>query len=478
MRVEGVINMPINQNISILKKKGNIKSEIDVANVLLQLKEKEEQEARNINNITTNNNLNNYQKRILIEKSIKSNSFSDSFKTTTVSLSSINNERSKHIISYSNNPYRSPSSTVYSSPIISKMDNMDNDIRNNSDTLFFNKEREDYYYRNHNILPPVSYLLETKVVNSPMKDNILPMPDIPSFRSKISNMSDHMRINSMEMNKDDLLYYKSFSNQSNDFKSSRKSSYSSIRDNDNKKYNIPINQNNSNKIYSSTANSDINYNRYYSDNKNSKNESSNFFRSNPSPNSDYMYNIQTPTPNQPIVSLPSPSIKVEQNDSYNRYQNQSYYHSGENSRSSIYYNNNSNDNLLSNQDIRINNNFDMDINKTIKMAANMDKGIADNINNKQVIGRSNFENPNGKKREKESRRFPKYIIHILETSYNTSHYPSNNEKDRLVRETCLTHRQINDWFINKRARSSNNPNRRRCARKLKQAQDNKLVQNN
>ncbi|ORY80179.1 hypothetical protein LY90DRAFT_664623 [Neocallimastix californiae] len=473
MRVEGMINIPNNQNISIIKRQGVIKSEIDVANVLLHLKEKDEQKARNINNNTTNNNLNSYQKSNLIEKPINSNSFSNSFRTSTVSLSSINNERGKHIISYNNNPYRSPSSTVYSSPIISKMDNLDNDIRKIGDNLFLNKEREDYFYRNHNILPPVSYLLETKVVNSPMKDNILPMPDIPSFRSKLSNMSDHMRINSMEMDKDDLLYYKSFSNQPNDFKSSRKSSYSSIRDNDNKKYNIPINQNNTNKIYNSDVNSNINYNKYYSDNKNN-NKTSNFFRSNPSPNSDHMYNIHISTPSQPVISLPSPSIKVEQNNSYNQYRNQSYYYSSENSSSSIKYNNNS-DNLLSNLDNRINNNFEGNSNNAMKVSVNMDKGITDNMSIKQIVGRNNNETPNGKKKEKESRRFPKYIIHILETSYNTSHYPSNNEKDRLVSETHLTHRQINDWFINKRARSSNNPNRRRCARKLKKAQNDKLI---
>ncbi|ORY37709.1 hypothetical protein LY90DRAFT_672735 [Neocallimastix californiae] len=361
--------MPIIQNVAIPKKEqGNIKSEIDVANVLLQLKEKDEQILENIND--NNNNLNKYQKSF--------------FKSGLISLSPINSKENKNFTLYNNNnPYCSPSSTVYSSPVIGYMDNMDNDNKSSKDPFFSNKEKEDYSYRSSNVLPPISYLLETKVVNSPMKDNILPIPDIPSFKNKLNNISGHLEINSMEINKEDLFYYKSFNNQHNDFKVSRKSSYSSARDNDNKNYNIPNNQNSSYPIQNNNSNYN---NRFYPDNKINNYEENVFSHSNPSPNSDHMYNIQNRQSNQPSVSLPPPSIKVDQNS---------------------------------------------------------------------------FNEQN-------------------KTSYNTSHYPSNNEKDRLVRETHLTHRQINDWFINKRARSSNNhQNKRRRAKKLKQQQqDDQIVQNN
>jgi len=513
MRVEGILNMPSNQNFSIIKKgQGNIKSDIDVANVLLQLKEKDEIEVGSpFEEIK-------YQKRVQSEKLNNKNFIYDNFKSSPVSLSSFNNnDLNKNILN--NNPYRSPSSTVYSSPVLGHIDKMENDNRNR-DNFFLSKEREDYFYnRNSNMLPPIKYLLETKVVNSPMKDNILPLPDIPSFRNKLNNIPGHLKIHVMEMNKDDLLYYKNFSNQPNDYKISRKSSYSSIRENENSNYNIP--SSNSNQIFSH-HNSNGNYddNKRYYPNSNGTNhyEIDNFSRSNLSPNSDHMYNNLRHQPNQPVVPLHHPSIKIEEQNSYNTpYQDRPYYQNGEGTNSSMNYNNsnsnnsnnsnnninininnnNNNNNLLSNQDDinmnrnmnmnntnnninnNTNNNFDVDINKTIKLVTNIDRNndMPNGINNKQTVNKS----PTIKKKEKESRRFPKYIIHILETSYNNSHYPSNNEKDRLVRETNLTHRQINDWFINKRARSScNHQNRRRCSRKIKLQQslpESQIVQN-
>jgi len=463
----------MNQNYQSfpVKKEGNMKSDIDVANVLLQLKDKEEQEAEsNMNNKSLSN-----KKKIMVEELIKRKTLNDNYKFNPISIASLNNNDMNDNKSTNANPYRSPSSTVYSSPILGQMDRME-EIKGIKD--------ENSFKNTNTILPPVKYLLETKVINSSMKDNILPVPDLPSFRNGVSHISEHLKIHpyKMEMNKEDLLYYKSFSSQQNDFKVSRKSSYSSMKDNE-INYNIPKNQN-------------MQYNnkeRYVYENR-----VNSFSHSNPSPNSDHMYAAQPRQPQQPVVSLPPPSMMVDQSinnqgsNSYSQYQSQSYYQNTNSSNSSIapslnYSNNN---NILSEQEnsnrnvsepmnidnvrnlMMQNNAFDsIDINKTIKLCSNGPNGS--NSSNIPIGPNSNVSSKRfgpipGKKKEKESRRFPKYIIHILETSYNTSHYPSNNEKDRLVHETNLTHRQINDWFINKRARSScSHQNKRRNLKKIK-----------
>ncbi|OUM59954.1 hypothetical protein PIROE2DRAFT_63450 [Piromyces sp. E2] len=465
-------------SLPVIKKegqRGNMKSDIDVANVLLQLKDKEEQEVEN----QINNGMISNKKKIMIEEIIKRKSLNDSYKYNPISIASLNNSDMNDNKYPSNvNPYRSPSSTVYSSPVLGQMDRIE-DVKGVKEEALFRNTKT--------ILPPVKYLLETKVMNSSMKDNILPVPDLPSFRNAVSHISEHLKIHpyKMEMNKEDLLFYKSFSSQQNDFKVSRKSSsYSSVKDNENN-YNIPKSQNMSS--YNSNE-------RYMYENR-----INNFSHSNPSPNSDHMYASQPRQPQQPVTSLPPPSMMVDQHannqntNTYSQYQNQSYYSSTNNSNShnvpsSMNYSNNNsilseqeNSNRNVNEPMNIdnvrnlmiqNNSFDsIDINKTIKLCPNgpngsnstsIPSGSNSNVSSKR------FGPIPGKKKEKESRRFPKYIIHILETSYNTSHYPSNNEKDRLVHETKLTHRQINDWFINKRARSScSHQNKRRNLKKIK-----------
>ncbi|ORX59955.1 hypothetical protein BCR36DRAFT_316152 [Piromyces finnis] len=473
MKVEGMINMPQNiQNIPVLKREGqqgNMKSDIDVANVLLQLKDKEEQEAefqveeKNINN----------KKKMMFEDLMKRKALSENYKFNLTASPSDNdigdNKYSKNI-----NPYRSPSSTVYSSPVLGQMERIEDAMVTKDDAS---------YRSNTTVLPPVKYLLETKTINSSMRNNILPIPDLPSFKVRVSSISDHLKIHpyKMEMNKEDLLYYKSFSNQQNDFKVRKQLSYPFVRNNENNN-NIPNNQN-------------LQYNNNNSNEGIINEKIINFSHSNPSPNSDHMYTHQIRQPQQPLDNLPPPTMIVDQNtknqnpNSYTHYQ-QPYYSNTNNSSSTNVpsYNNN---NTLSEQEnpsrnivnepmnvdnvhnlMIQNNNFDsIDINKTIKLCTNDTNGTnsasipnGPNVN----VSSKRFGPIPGKKKEKESRRFPKYIIHILETSYNTSHYPSNNEKDRLVHETKLTHRQINDWFINKRARSScSHQNKRRNSKKIK-----------
>jgi len=418
---------------NLLKKtqQGSSKSDIDVANVLLQLKDKDEQDSSNEQD----------HKKMLVEHLIQSKPLNPINQNKDTIYSNSNNS--------SNNPYRSPTSSLYSSPVLGQMDT---ELKN---------VKEEIPYKNIPYLPPVRYLLETRVVNSPMKDNILPIPDIPSYKNRMINISDHIKINNanMEMNKDDLFYYKSFSNQTDDYKGNRRSSYSSLRENENY---IPNNQN-----------MNMSYNNR------------NFSCTNPSPNSDHMYTSQVQQHHQPVVTLPPPSMMIAEQNNYNNninqnsyspYQKPSYYHNNTSNMSSpMNYNNNT---ILSEQSniersgselMNVNSPHNMqgndfnsiDINKTIKLCTNGPN--ASNISSKR------FGPIPGKKKEKESRRFPKYIIQILEASYNSSHYPSNNEKDRLVHETKLTHRQINDWFINKRARSScSHQNKRKNLKKLKQ----------
>lgn len=449
MKIEGIINMSPHTFTKFSVKKGQQKStrsDIDVANVLLQLKEKDEQEK--------DEESNNYHKKILVEQLIQKNSLNDKFKNSPISISSLNNDNNENNTIYhkNNNPYRSPTSSVYSSPVLGQIDN---EIRNVKEEM----------PNNTPYLPPIKYLLETKIVNSTMKDNILPIPDIPAYKNRMINLSNNSINNvTLEMSKDDLLYFKSFSNQMDDYKVNRRSSYSSLRDNENY---IP-NKQNTNMPYNN-----ININS-----------------TNPSPNSDHMYTTQS-QPQHSMVSLPPPSMMIAEQNNYNNntnhhsyspYQKPSYYQNNNNFNSStvsspLNYNNNT---ILSEQEntdrsgselMNVDNNMmiqdngfnSIDINKTIKLCANGPN--ASNISSKR------FGPIPGKKKEKESRRFPKYIIQILEASYNASHYPSNNEKDRLVRDTKLTHRQINDWFINKRARSScSHQNKRRNMKKLKQQQ--------
>jgi len=455
MKIEGIINMSPHTYTTFSVKKGQQKSsrsDIDVANVLLQLKDKDEQENNEQDN---NEKLNSYHKKIFVEQLMQKNNLNDKFKNSPISISSLNNENNENNTIYhkNNNPYRSPTSSVYSSPVIEEIDS---EIRNVKEEIPFN---------NTPFLPPIKYLLETKVVNSSMKDNILPIPDIPTYNNRMNNLSDHLKVNNitLEMSKDDLLYFKSFSNQIDDYNVNRRSSYSSLRDNENY---IPNHQN-----------VNMPYNNI------------NITSTNPSPNSDHMYTAQT-QPQHSIVTLPPPSIMLADQNNYNNnanqnsyppYQKPSYYQNNNFNSSVVSSPMNYNNTILSEQEnndrsgselMNVDNNNMMIqdngfnsiyINKTIKLCANGPN--ASNISSKR------FGPIPGKKKEKESRRFPKYIIQILEASYNASHYPSNNEKDRLVRDTKLTHRQINDWFINKRARSScSHQNKRRNMKKLKQQQ--------
>ncbi|ORX75578.1 hypothetical protein BCR32DRAFT_296815 [Anaeromyces robustus] len=584
MRVEGMINMSQNMsNSSTVKKEGqgNIKVDIDVANALLHLKDKDGNEVEN------NGKINNYPKKsIIAERLMKTNLLNENFKGSPMSLASLNNEMNdNHNTNFYNNsnPYRSPSSTVYSSPVIGQVERIDNEYKNSGDhEEIYNKTNNN----NENImLPSIKYLLENKNINSSMKDNILPALDKPLYKNKFSNNSSY----NIEMNKEDLLYYKSFSNQQDEYKVSGKSSYSSLVDNENQYNNIKSssnnnNYNNNNNNYNNYNNNDNNnnipnnyssniYNNNNNNNNNSNNisnnnnidldyynnrrnsyEINNFSLRNPSPNSDHMYTSK-PQLTQSSVSLPPPFMMTNDNNHNssfepysNHYNDQSYYQQnnniplnqhnmnrnsndvmqnddfmmlnnnpinddsmkqnnngliqnnnvmGPNNNNMVLYNNNNNNNnnTINNNTINNNNNnnnnnndnnnnnnctmpynnnqmmqnnsFDVDINKTIRLVTSYDPNKPRYVNIKPANnGKFEAVGPNGKKKEKESRRFPKFIIFILETSYNASHYPSNNEKDRLVHETGLTHRQINDWFINKRARSStNHQNKKKLMRK-------------
>lgn len=54
---------------------------------------------------------------------------------------------------------------------------------------------------------------------------------------------------------------------------------------------------------------------------------------------------------------------------------------------------------------------------------------------------------------KNTRRFPKRVINILENSYKEEPYPTELEKTKLASLCKLSGKQINNWFTNKRNRS-------------------------
>lgn len=56
-----------------------------------------------------------------------------------------------------------------------------------------------------------------------------------------------------------------------------------------------------------------------------------------------------------------------------------------------------------------------------------------------------------------SKRFDKDVIETLEASFRNSPYPSEKEKTRIQEHHGITHRQVSNWFTNKRNRSRTPP---------------------
>ncbi|KAG5860066.1 homeodomain domain-containing protein [Encephalitozoon hellem] len=54
-----------------------------------------------------------------------------------------------------------------------------------------------------------------------------------------------------------------------------------------------------------------------------------------------------------------------------------------------------------------------------------------------------------------TKRFPSYVVKILECYFTQSQYPSIFMKEELIKSTNLTMRQINNWFMNRRNRRKN-----------------------
>ncbi|KAI5151197.1 hypothetical protein ENBRE01_1963 [Enteropsectra breve] len=55
---------------------------------------------------------------------------------------------------------------------------------------------------------------------------------------------------------------------------------------------------------------------------------------------------------------------------------------------------------------------------------------------------------------KKPKRFPKKIIEILESSFRIDRYPNDQEKLDIANICGITIKQVNNWFTNKRNRSS------------------------
>ena len=51
------------------------------------------------------------------------------------------------------------------------------------------------------------------------------------------------------------------------------------------------------------------------------------------------------------------------------------------------------------------------------------------------------------------KRFSKKVIDILETSFRSDRYPSEEEKNRIANLCLISVKQVNNWFTNKRNRS-------------------------